>query len=144
FKGEVTPTSPLAPRCYTLTHSDSTGDLFLTIGTAIDFDALNNWQTRLMRDEVLAAWCADIEENPSLHVTCHVSGKWFSFGSASWRYQTFQYHLPQVLQAFRYGDRALFEAYPILDSATIFIHFNARQKKYNITESWGSPHKYRI
>ena len=29
---ETTPTTPASPRHYTLTHSDSTGDLFLTSG----------------------------------------------------------------------------------------------------------------
>lgn len=31
FMGSVTQEGPVVPRAYTLTHSDSTGDLFLTI-----------------------------------------------------------------------------------------------------------------
>ena len=32
----VTPQGPISPRRYTLTHSDATGDLFLTIGADYD------------------------------------------------------------------------------------------------------------
>jgi len=42
------------PRCYTLTHSDRTGDLFLTIGAKYDQKQIAGLYTRLMRDEVLA------------------------------------------------------------------------------------------
>jgi hypothetical protein len=34
--GGVTAEWPVTPRCYTLTHSDGTGDLFLTIGREYD------------------------------------------------------------------------------------------------------------
>jgi hypothetical protein len=44
------------PRCYTLTHSDRTGDLYLTIGSNFDCEQFSGWYTRLMRDEVLAEW----------------------------------------------------------------------------------------
>ena len=43
-------------RKYTLTHSDFTGDLFLTIDKDYDKVALSNWYTKFMRDEVLAEW----------------------------------------------------------------------------------------
>jgi hypothetical protein len=52
----ITPQGPLAPRRYTLTHSDSTGDLFLTIAPEVDRNQIAGWYTRLMRDEVLAKW----------------------------------------------------------------------------------------
>ena len=41
-------------RRYTLTHSDGTGDLFLSIGSRYDDAALKSMQVRLERDEVLA------------------------------------------------------------------------------------------
>jgi hypothetical protein len=44
------------PRKYILTHSDITGDLFLSIDTDYDKRALSNWYTKFMRDEVLAEW----------------------------------------------------------------------------------------
>jgi hypothetical protein len=60
---------PVTPRRYTLTHSDITGDLFLTIGPAFDQAQISGRYTRLMRDEVLAEWLED-ELLPSLHVYC--------------------------------------------------------------------------
>lgn len=56
FAAGGTPQGPLTPRRYTLTHSDSTGDLFLTIAPEVDRKQIAGWYTRLMRDEVLAQW----------------------------------------------------------------------------------------
>lgn len=39
------------PRAYTLTHSDRTGDLFLSIGPKHDEAQVAGLYTRLMRDE---------------------------------------------------------------------------------------------
>ncbi len=44
------------PRVYTLTHSDMTGELFLTIGDQVNQSQISGWYTRLMRDEVVAEW----------------------------------------------------------------------------------------
>jgi Staygreen protein len=38
YKDSVTATEPVIPRRYTLTHSDITGDLFLTIGVNYAWD----------------------------------------------------------------------------------------------------------
>jgi hypothetical protein len=131
---------PVAPRRYTLTHSDATGDLYLTIGPDYDRDAISGWYTLLMRDEVLAEWGRS-EQGPSLHLYCHVSGG-LAFGPAGWRYRIFQHELPLVLEAFRFGDAALYHAHPALDHAPIWVHFRARQRRYQRTERWGIPADY--
>ena len=46
----------LFPRKYTLTHSDITGDLFLSIGPDYDYKKISNFYSKLLRDEVLAEW----------------------------------------------------------------------------------------
>ena len=56
FAEGITPYGPVIPRAYTLTHSDSTGELFLTVGLQYDHRQISGWYTRLMRDEVLAEW----------------------------------------------------------------------------------------
>ncbi len=132
---------PVAPRCYTLTHSDTTGDLYLTIGPGFDRSQISGWYSRLMRDEVLAEWRED-NNGPALHVYCHVSGG-LVFGTAAWRYAIFRRELPLVLEAFHYGDRALFSAHPELEGAPIQIHFSARQRRYRRVERWGTPADYR-
>lgn len=141
FLGEPSPEGSFVPRRYTLTHSDATGDLFLTIGPEYDRKQVGGWHTRLMRDEVLAEWREE-EEGPALHVHCHVSGG-LVVGTAGWRFAIFQQELPLVLEAFRFGDRALFESQPALDSAPIQVHFHATQPRYNRIEQWGVAGDYR-
>jgi hypothetical protein len=129
------------PRRYTLTHSDFTGDLYLTIGNDYDHAQISGLYTRLMRDEVLAEWQQGTQY--SLHVYCHVRGG-FVFGTPRWRYGIFKYHMPMVLQAFRYGDQAHFDQNPELDGSEIWIHFQAKQAHLNKTEFWGTFAKYNL
>jgi hypothetical protein len=129
------------PRRYTLTHSDATGDLFLFIGAQYDQKQVNGLYTRLMRDEVLAE-LKDRQGETSIHVYVHVSGG-FIFGTASWRNNILHHHLPMVLEAFRYGDQELFTAHPELDDAKIYVHFAAKQSRFNQVEEWGQIKKYR-
>jgi hypothetical protein len=119
-----------------------TGDLFLTVGMDYDQKALRDFQTRLMRDEVLGEWREEDEGKASLHLTCHVSGRWLSFGTARWRYEIFRYHMPQALQALRYGDRALYMAHRGLDQAQILVHFTSHRAQYDRIENWGKPADY--
>ena len=130
------------PRRYTLTHSDLTGDLFLSIGEDYDRRSISGPYTRFMRDEVLAEWLKD-ERSAALHVYCHLSGG-LILGDAAWRYQIFQRHLPQVLQAFRYGDHALFESMPGLDQAPVIVHFRASRPEHHRAERWGVMADYKL
>jgi hypothetical protein len=141
FAPGLAPEQP-AGRRYTLTHSDSTGDLFLTIGQDYDRQLTAGWYTRLMRDEVLAEWQVG-EKGPALHAYCHVSGG-LALGTAGMRYGIFHRELPLVFEALRFGDRALFEARPELDRAPILVHFQATQARYNQVEPWGTPADYRL
>jgi hypothetical protein len=129
------------PRRYTLTHSDSTGDLFLSIGSNYNHKQISGLHTRLMRDEVLAEWITD-ENGASLHVYCHVSGG-LVFGRAGWRESIFRREMPLVLEAIRYGDRELFEANPKLDASPVFVHFQFAKPAHSKIEAWGSPADYR-
>jgi hypothetical protein len=140
FVAGVTPEGLITPRRYTLTHSDTTGNLFLTIGPDYDRRQISGWYTRLLRDEVLAEW-REGEEGAALHVHCHVSGG-LIVGSADWRDAIFQRELPLVLEALRFGDRRLFETHPELDQAPIWVHFHAKQLRYNRVESWGVPAEF--
>jgi hypothetical protein len=140
FVSGAAPEGPITPRRYTLTHSDATGDLFLTIGPDYDQQQISGWYTRLLRDEVLAEWREE-ENGPALYVHCHVSGG-LVVGSARWRDAIFQRELPLVLEAFRFGDRRLFETQPELDQAPIRVHFHATQPRYNRVESWGVPAEF--
>jgi hypothetical protein len=142
FVAPASQKGPVLPRRYTLTHSDATGDLYLTIGLEVDRKQISGWATRFMRDEVLAEW-DETEEGAVLRVYCHVSGG-LVVGTAGWRYSIFQHELPLVLEAFRYGDRGLFEAQPDLDKAPILVHFQSGRRRYRRIEPWGTPSEYRF
>lgn len=141
FEEGTSPQGPLHPRAYTLTHSDATGELYLTIGKGVNHEQISGWYTRFMRDEVVAAW-EDVEE-PALHVHCHLSGG-FVLGSAPWREAIFRRHMPMVIEAFRYGDRMLFERHPALDGSRVLVHFHARQRRMDRIEAFGTLGEYRI
>jgi hypothetical protein len=128
------------PRRYTLTHSDITGKLFLTINNAYDTKQISSLYTRLMRDEVLAEFTK--EEGLVFKVYCHVSGG-FVFGAAKLRYAVFRHELPLVLETIRFGDRNLFEKIPNLDKTPVFIHFQSTDTRFNKVENWGTMADYR-
>lgn len=130
-------------RKYTLTHSDVTGDLFLSIGNHYDKDVLKGLYSKLMRDEVLAEIRWEEDDQPEFHVHCHVSGG-IVLGGAAWRYAIFQKHMQQVLQAFRYGDRDFIDADPHLQTAKVIVHFHSANRRYNQIEHWGSLDDYRL
>ncbi len=127
--------SPLLRR-YTLTHSDRTGDLFLTIDRDFDHQQISGWYTKLMRDEVLGEW--KNENGLNLHIHVHVSGG-LVLGPAKWRDSIFKQHLPMTLKAICYGDHAFISQHP---HAPIMIHFQARQKELNRVETWGTVEDY--
>jgi hypothetical protein len=130
----------ILPRRYTLTHSDSTGELFLSIGYDFDRNKISSLYTRLMRDEILAE-IVNNEEAFLLRVYCHVSGG-FIIGTAGWRYNIFQNELPLVWETIRYGDRAFFNENLKVDNAIVEIHFQSNHKRFSKVENWGLVSKY--
>jgi hypothetical protein len=139
FIGGAHPDGPITPRKYTLTHSDMTGDLFLTISQTYNFSQISGLYTRIMRDEVLATW----DELKVLHVHCHVSGG-LVFGSSNMRYMIFQASMPLVLESFWYGDRIFLSTIPELSLSKVIVHFHSRKKKYKRNESWGVLEDYKV
>jgi hypothetical protein len=129
------------PRRYTLTHSDRTGDMLLTISRDFDKKQISGWYTRLMRDEVLAEFAGD-RGSPELRVYCHVSGG-LVFGTARLRYNIFRAELRLALEAIRYGDRTFFETGEFLDRAPVRVCFHSHKHRYNCEENWGTLGDYR-
>ena len=134
-------TGPLSLRVYTLTHSDMTVELYLTIGKKINFPQIEGIYTRLMRAEVVGEW--DASEPITLHVFCHVSGG-LVFGSPRMRFNIFRYHMPMVLEALYYGDRIVLKDHPELANGRIIVHFIARQKRFDRDEDWGVLAHYSV
>ena len=132
---------PITPRRYTLTHSDRTGDLFLTIGLEYDRDALRRLQVRLERDEVLGEWVL-ADDGPRLELHMRAQGGLPVFGTGALRRDIFRRYRPMVLGAMRHGDGVFAEAHPELDQAPAVARFHWRDDRRD-TEPWGAWGDYR-
>ncbi|MBM7871551.1 hypothetical protein JOC70_003051 [Clostridium pascui] len=137
FKDGVTATAPIIPRRYTLTHSDITAELFLTIGLKYAYEKIN-----AMRDEVLGEWIRKADCY-FFHVYLYVDGEFCPMVTAVRNY-VFRRELPLALEAIRYGDRVFFNAYPELDNAPIIVHFMSSNPQFNKVEDWGTFSNYHI
>ncbi|MCL7027837.1 hypothetical protein MKW94_020260 [Papaver nudicaule] len=125
------------PRTYTLTHSDITSKLTLAISQTIDGSQLQGWYNKLQRDEVVAEW-KKVKGNMSLHVHCHISGGHFLLDLfARLRFYIFRKELPVVLKAFVHGDGNLFQNYPELEEALVWVYFHSNLQEFNKVECWG-------
>ncbi|WP_017415257.1 staygreen family protein [Clostridium tunisiense] len=135
FTQGVTETEPIIPRRYTLTHSDSTAELFLTVGENFAFNKINS-----IRDEVLGEW---IKKGPSYyyHAYLLVDGE-SVITNVAIRDAIFRRELPLALQAIRYGDQKFFNAHRELDSVPIIVFFQSSLPKYNKVENWGTFSDY--
>jgi hypothetical protein len=122
------------PRRYTLTHSDITGDLFLSIGKEYDYKRISSLYSKLMRDEVLGEW--QYEGQIKLDIYCLVSGG-IALGTARWRKSIFRHHMKMVLEAICYSDRSFLTENKDFLIALIYVHFFTRRKKTKCTEQWG-------
>ncbi|XP_019422320.1 PREDICTED: protein STAY-GREEN, chloroplastic-like [Lupinus angustifolius] len=126
------------PRTYTLTHSDITSKLTLAISQTINNSQLQGWYNKLQRDEVVAQW-RKVKGKMYLHVHCHISGGHFLLDLfARLRYYIFCKELPMVLKAFVHGDGNLFNKYPELEEALVWVHFHSNIQEFNKVECWGS------
>lgn len=137
FRTGVTSITPILDRHYTLTHSDITADLFLTIALNYAWDKTNS-----MRDEVLAKWyMGDI--GYYLYGYVYVDGE-FKPEVTAVRNRIFRRELPLALETIRYGDRDFFQVHRELDYAPIWIYFNSANPQYDKFEYWGVPAEYSI
>lgn len=136
FTPGTLPGGSMVPRRYTLTHSDRTGDLFLTIGAEFDRRALRALQVRLERDEVLGEWVLDAGE-PRLELHMMAQGGLPVFGTAALRCRIFRGYRDLVLAALQHGDRAFTGAHPEIVGAPVLARFHWRRGREE-REPWGS------
>jgi hypothetical protein len=125
------------PRRYTVTYSDRTADIFLSIGMEYDNEALGQAQTHERRDEVLAE-LADGDQ-PRLRVTCLVSGEGQTGRgiNPAMRRRVFEGQMPFVLAIIRYGDRFFYERHPELDRASVCVEFRSSEPELHGTREYG-------
>lgn len=133
YRDGVTATEPILSRKYTLTHSDDSAELFLTIGTKFAWDTINP----SLRDEVLGEW---ISSGNFLYYNVYVfvSLKEHDFDVSMRRNKIFQRELPLALTAIRFGDRFLFDQHPYLNHAFILVNFISTYPPLARQENWGT------
>ena len=132
----VTKTEPIIPRRYTLTHSDITADLYLTIGSDFAYYKLNP-----MRDEVMGEWMENAN-NYVYYVYLYVDSQFVPWTKAI-RDAIFRRELPLALEAIRYGDNDFFNAHPELDYVPIIVYFLSTDPMFNKVENWGTFSDYK-
>lgn len=136
YKDEIGTKNFLLPRKYTLTHSDESGELFLSIGKNYDLDQINY----NVRDEVLGSWEKDDKEY--LLITLEIdNGE--EIGNTVNRDRIFRQELTLALIAIIYGDNLLFENNKELYESPIRVKFNSKFSEYDTLEEWGQIKDYK-
>ena len=136
YRAGVTAREPVLDRRYTLTHSDITADLFLTVGLTFAWDKINP-----TRDEVLAEWRKQDGFAYILYGYLHVDDP-SEAGQTPVRDSIFRRELPLALEAICYGERCFFRAHLDLLKAPIWICFSSIDPRYQRLEYWGVPADY--
>ncbi|WP_044336981.1 staygreen family protein [Rossellomorea aquimaris] len=129
--------NPIDNRKYTLTHSDTTGELFLSVGCHFDLEKINP----SMRDEVLGEWRRDLGQY-TLRGTVYVSGGEFDQQLSKVRFMIFKKELPLALAAMVNGDKGFYTYYPWLLDAPIIICFESVFTEFQQTLYFGTPRQY--
>jgi len=139
FRDGVTKTEPIEGRRYTLTHSDITAELFLTVGLRFAYDKIGS-----MRDEVLAEWKL-INNSCILYAYVYVDGQRgvVNPNLSAIRNSIFVRELPLALEAIRYGDNVFFKTHPKLNKVPIYVYFASMYPYLNRVEYWGTPSDYK-
>lgn len=130
YRDIMEPYEPVMGRKYTITHSDTTAELFVFVAKDYAEDQITR-----MRDEVRVAW-EEKKNGLALMGSVIVDGKGV-IGSAYIRNKIFYNEMPTALQALRQADRFLFDKEPNLDNTPIFIHFISSNPTYDKTYDFG-------
>lgn len=136
YKDEIGANNFLLPRKYTLTHSDESGELFLSIGNNYDLDQINY----NVRDEVLGSWEKD--DKVYLLITLEIDNG-DDLGNTVNRDKIFRQELTLALMAIIYGDNLFFENNKELYESPIMVKFNSKFSEYDTLEEWGQVQDYK-
>lgn len=134
----ATSAQPVEQRKYTLTHSDVTGELFLSIGYSYDESSIN-W---LQRDEVIAEWNSDMHGQFILFGKAYVDNGEFTREVSQRRFEIFQKEMDKALGAIVYGDLPFYAHYPMLLDAPILLVFTSVYPELSLIRYYGTPRQY--
>ena len=136
YKDEIGIKNFLPPRRYTLTHSDESGELFLSIGKKYDFDKINY----NVRDEVIGSWEKD--DKNYLLVTVEVDNG-DDISDTIKRDKIFRQEIVLALMAIVYGDNLFFDNNKELYEAPVRVKFNSKFSEYDSLEELGKVKDYK-
>lgn len=135
FVTPITLDSPIEGRKYTLTHSDDTGMMFLTIANKYDYDAIN----KDLRDEIIGTW-KNYNSFYNLFFYAYVGD--LDYFDALNRYNIFKSHMTSALQSIFYGDRELLNKHTELLNVPIYVKFDSSIPTFNNYEFYGYVKDY--
>lgn len=130
YRDTMRPYEPVQGRKYTITHSDTTGELFVFVASDYAKDQITN-----MRDEVKIMW-HQTEKGLVLVGSVLVDNE-DTTGNSSIRFNIFYKEIPVALIALRSADRFLFEKDPKLDNTPVLIDFISSNPLYDKTYNYG-------
>lgn len=124
--------SDFLPRKYTLTHSDETGEMFLSVGKDYNYNKSG--------DVVLGEWQLN-GGNYILKIHIEVDGGTGLTQTVN-RDKIFREKLPLALKAIVYGDRKFLNEQQMLMEAPVIVNFKSAIPEYNKEENWGMLKQY--
>lgn len=136
FIKPMTPTYYIENRKYTLTHSDTTGVLFLDIADFYNYDVVNF----KLRDEVLGEWIKSNKSSYILYLYVYLKG--VDAPEISNKYKIFKDNLKLAITGILYGDIELFKKHPDLLDSPIHIKFSSSHFMFNSVEYYETPKYY--
>ena len=136
YRDIMKPYEPVMRRKYTITHSDTTAQLFVFVAENYAEDQITR-----MQDEVRVGWEKN-EKGFALIGSVIVDGKGVSVNTYI-RNRIFYNEMPTALQALRQADRFLFDKEPNLDNTPVFIHFISSNPAYDKTYDFGVIGNYK-
>lgn len=137
YRGCIQPYEPVGGRKYTITHSDTTAELFVFISEEYAED-----QVSKMHDEVRLS-LESVTKGYILQGYVIIDNREVK-GDSELRNRIFYNEMPVALQALRQADRFLYERYPFLENAHVIIQFISSQPEYHKTYDFGCIGNYRV
>ena len=137
YRDSISPYDPVIDRKYTITHSDTTGELFVFVATNYAEDQVTN-----MHDDVKIGWVQ--AEKRLLLVGSVLIDEAGVVGNTEVRNKIFISEMPTALKALRQADRFLFQKYPDIDSTPVYVHFISENPTYDKTYNWGPIGSYKL
>jgi hypothetical protein len=137
YRGIMHPFDPIMGRKYTITHSDTTAELFVFVDDKYADDQITG-----MRDEVRVSWVND-NQGLALIGSVIVDGEDI-IGNSYIRNTIFINEMPTALQALRQADRFLFDKESYLDKTPVFIYFISSNPDYNKIYDFGVIGNYKL